>query len=280
MRLIKLPTIIRMVIEPTTNLKEAFKIYNPKKHFLNLEGKFNNEEFLKDFASIFNKIEQLSLSNSGLASNDFVYSLSKLKILSIGFYTDVDTIIDMGKVNMLETLSISWYPKKIKNLSHQTKVKDLNLTRYKEKDLTTLKCFENILELSMLGGSLKSLKGIESFNNLEILKLTDLRSLDNISHISSLNNIKKINFDSLYKLSDFSPLGEIEKLEDLEIIDCKKLASIKFVKNLSNLNRLVTLGTTIINDFDTTPAKDVPIFFGSRASSKYNVEYPEKEILN
>ena len=62
------------------------------------------------------------------------------------------------------------------------------------------------------------------------------------------------------------------------MIDCKKLASIKFVKDMPKLKRLATLGTTVINDYDTTPAEHVPVFFGSGGHKKYNKQYPEKEL--
>ena len=46
---------------------------------------------------------------------------------------------------------------------------------------------------------------------------------------------------------------------------------------MPNLKRLSTLGTIIINDYDTTPAEHVPAFFGSQYK-RYNKQYPEKEI--
>ncbi len=46
---------------------------------------------------------------------------------------------------------------------------------------------------------------------------------------------------------------------------------------MPNLKKLVTADTTIINDYDTTPAEHVPVFFGSQYS-KNTKQYPEKEI--
>ena len=57
----------------------------------------------------------------------------------------------------------------------------------------------------------------------------------------------------------------------------KSLVSIKFVAQLPKLKRLIALGTTVINDFDTTPAENVSVFWGS-SKSEYNKHYPEKEI--
>lgn len=238
---------------------------------------FNTNQ-LDEISKVFKNTKHISYTTHNDGEQSFLYKLKKLKELNVHFFKDVKVEVDFSKIPQLTFLSMNWYPKYIKNLNFQTEVETLSISDYKTKDLKPLQHFTKLKHLRIHSGSLKSLDGIENFKKLEKLEFIYLRSLDDISQISALSNIKKIKFDSLYKLSDFSSLGKIEKLEDLEIIDCKKLASIKFVKKLSKLNRLVTLGTTIINDFDTTPAKDVPIFFGSRASSKYNVEYPEKEI--
>jgi len=241
---------------------------------------FSSQKQLDVISKEFNKVKYISLNPSIEGKQNFIYEFKDLEELHVHFWKDIKVTVDFNKIPQLTFLSMNWHPKYIENLNSQTEVEILSISDYKENDLKPIKHFTKLKYLRIHNGSLKNLNGIENFKHLEKLELIYLRSLNDISEISTLNNIKKIELDSLYKLSDFSPMGQIEKLEDLEIIDCKKLASIKFVKKLSNLNRLVTLGTTIINDFDTTPAKDVPIFFGSRASSKYNVEYPEKEILN
>ncbi|HEX8576127.1 MAG TPA: hypothetical protein VF677_07525 [Flavobacterium sp.] len=84
-------------------------------------------------------------------------------------------------------------------------------------------------------------------------------------------------FDICWKLEDFSPVGELKELEVLRLMDCKNLASIKFVENMPKLEQLTFLGTTIVNDYDITPAKNVKQVFGS--NPKYNVNYEEKSKL-
>ena len=123
----------------------------------------------------------------------------------------------------------------------------------------------------------KSLDGIENFSNIKRLEISASRSLTDISEITALQKLKFLEFDICWKMQDFSPLSKLKELEVLRLLDCKNLASIKFVKKISKLRQLYTLGTTIINDFDTTPAKNIPIYFGS-LNNKYNVQYPEKEI--
>ena len=52
---------------------------------------------------------------------------------------------------------------------------------------------------------------------------------------------------------------------ELLVANKKEYLPTEFVKEL------------IMCKIDTTPAKDIAIYFGSRASSKYNKEYPKKK---
>ncbi len=193
------------------------------------------------------------------------------------FYSDIKTEIDFSQIAPLKRLGTNWYPKYIKNLEVQKSIEYLSVSDFKAKDFTPINSLNNLKFLSTHTGSLKSLEGVESFKNLIALDIIAHRSLTDISQIKALKNLKYLKIDYCWKMQDFSPIGELKELEVLEIEDCKKLESIKFVKHLPKLEKLSTLGTTIINDFDTTPAKDVPIFFGS-LYKKYNKQYPEKEI--
>ncbi len=143
--------------------------------------------------------------------------------------------------------------------------------------MTALSCLSSIKEFRTVGGKMKSLEGIQHLTNLEKLEISAHRSLTDISQIVALQNLKYLEINTCWKMADFSPIGKLKSLRTLRIIDCKNLESIKFVKELSNLEFLSTLGTTVINDYDTTPAAHVLVFFGS-LYKKYNVQYPEKEI--
>ncbi len=143
--------------------------------------------------------------------------------------------------------------------------------------MTTLSCLSSIKEFRRVGGKMKPLERIQHLTNLENLEISAHRFITDISQIVALQNLKYLEINTCWKMADFSPIGKLKNLRTLRIIDCKNLESIKFVKELSNLEFLSTLGTTIINDYDTTPAAHVPVFFGSLYKT-YNVQYPEKEI--
>ena len=128
--------------------------------------------------------------------------------------------------------------------------------------------------LSFRTAKIKSLKGIETLTNLKSISFGGVRSLIDISDISALKNLKFLEFDICWKLEDFSPIEQLQELEVLMLLDCKNLSSIKFVEKMPKLEQLAFLGTTIVNDYDITPAKNIQQVFGF--NTKYNINYEEK----
>ncbi len=151
------------------------------------------------------------------------------------------------------------------------------ISEFDEKDLTKLSALTNLTGLSITRSKIKSLKGIETLTNIDWLSLGAVRSLVDISNITTLQKLEDLEINVCWKLENFSSVGDLQNLKRLRLIDCKKLESIKFVKDMPNLKYLSTMGSTVINDFDTTPAAHVPVFFGS-IDKRYNKQYPEKEI--
>lgn len=275
MYIIKLPWGTRMDITEESDLSEAKKIYDKNRYDIRIDREISDKTFLNDFYKKFDHLDALSISAYGDGvSYDFLYDMMKLEYL--GLHTMYP--IDFEKLSNLKNLSIWWNKKMITNFDKLQKLEHLSLIEFDEKDLAKLSALTNLKSLSFKTAKIKSLNGIEKLKNLKVLSLGGVRSLTDISDITSLQNLKFLEFDICWKLQDFSPISELKELEALRLLDCKNLATIKFVKKLPNLKYLSALGTTIINDFDTTPAEEVPVFFGSLASNKYNKQYPEKEI--
>ncbi|WP_062057696.1 hypothetical protein [Aquimarina longa] len=270
-----------LMIKASSNLNDAKPEFTEGKYCVRLNEDFS-EEYLEEFMCKFQKITSLDLSTCYYykAKSSYVYQMPNLETLSISLWKDTGFILDCNTLpKSINTLWLTVYTKKkIINFDSLNKhVEYLTISGFDEKDLTKLSSLTNLKSLSFATAKIKSLKGIETLTSLENLSLGGVRSLTDISDITALQNLKHLEFDICWKLKDFSPIGELKKLRELELLDCKNLESIKFVKNLPNLKRLSTLGTTIINDYDTTPAEHVPVFFGSQ-HNKYNKQYPEKEI--
>lgn len=272
-----------LMIEANSNLNNINPDFLKNKYTIRLYGEFN-ETFIKKFIKKFSNTKNLDIGSKYGGSNDnsFIYNLPNLEGLVIPLYKDVDFILDCSKLpKSLYSLHLQVYSKKkIINIEalNETNLQHLTISGFDEKDLSKLSGLTNLKSLSFITAKIKSLKGIETLTNLKVLSFGGVRSLTDISDITTLQNLKFLEFDICWKMQDFSPIGELKELEVLKLMDCKNLASIKFVKELPKLRQLYTLGTTIINDFDTTPANDIPIFFGS-LDNKYNKQYPEKEIM-
>ncbi len=271
-----------LMIKPNSDLNNIKPDFLKNKYTVRLSGDFD-ETFLKKFTEKFKNIKYLDVGtqygNNG--DNSFVYDLPNLEGLVIPLWKDCDFILDGNKLpKSLKQLHLYVYSKnKLINIEAlNDSLEHLTISDFNEKDLSKLSGLTNLKSLSFKTARIKSLKGIEKLTNLRVLSLGGVRSLIDISDITALQKLKFLEFDICWKLQDFSPIGKLKELEVLQLMDCKNLASIKFVKELPKLKQLYTLGTTIINDYDTTPAENIPIFFGSRASEKYNKKYPEKEI--
>ncbi|KAA1245831.1 leucine-rich repeat domain-containing protein [Aquimarina sp. RZ0] len=268
-------------IKSNSNLNEVKEEFLTGKYSVRLSEEFS-EEFLEEFMRKFYKINSLNLSDcyNYKVKNSFVYAMQNLNSLSISVWKDTDFILDC--TTLPKSITTLWFTvytkKKIINLdSINSHVENLIISGFDEKDLIKLSNLTNLKSLSFATAKIKSLKGIEKLTKLEYLSLGGVRSLTDITDITTLQKLERLEFDICWKLKDFSAIGELKALKELKLLDCKNLESIKFVKGLPNLKSLSTLGTTIINDFDTTPAEHVPIFFGSQYK-KYNKQYPEKEI--
>jgi hypothetical protein len=270
-----------LMIKPESDLENINPDFLENKYTVRLSGEYD-DPFLKKFIQKFNNVRNLDIGHQyGDGDNSFIYDLPNLEGLVISLYKDSDFVLDCSKLTKpLYSLNLSiWSKKHIINIEalNNTNLQHLYISDFDEKDLTALSSLTNLKSLSITRSKIKSLKGIETLTNLEYLSLGAVRSLVDIHDIVTLKKLKRIDFDICWKLQDFSPIGELPNIEILELNDCKNLASIKFVANLTKLKRLIALGTTIIQDFDTTPAENVPIFFGSQRK-EYNVQYPEKEI--
>jgi len=269
------------MIEPSSDLTNIDSDFLKNKYAVRLFGEFD-QSFIDKFIEKFIDVKNLDVGSQYGVSNSFVYSLPNLEGLVMPLYKDHDFVLDCSKLpESLYSLNINIYSKnKITQIEtlNETSLEHLTISGFTEKDLTKISSLKNLKSLDLQTSRIKSLKGIESLINVKVLSFGGVRSLIDISGIEALQKLKFLEFDNCWKLEDLSTIKELKELEVLKIVDCKNLASIQFVKELPQLRQLYTLGTTVINDFDTTPAKDIPIYFGSRSNSKYNANYPEKEI--
>ncbi|MFK6999356.1 leucine-rich repeat protein [Flavobacterium oreochromis] len=267
-----------LMIEPDSDLENINPDFLQNKYDVRLSGEFENN-FLRKFIDKFSNVKNLDIGHQyGDGDNSFIYDLSNLEGLVVSLYRDSDFILDCSKLpKSLYSLNLSvWSKKHIINIEalNSTNLQHLYISDFDEKDLSKISTLTNLKSLTITRSKIKSLKGIETLTNLKSISFGGVRSLIDISAISALKNLKFLEFDICWKLEDFSPIGELKELEALMLLDCKNLASIKFVEKMPKLEQLAFLGTTIVNDYDITPAKNIQQVFGYNA--KYNINYEEK----
>ncbi|WP_158961592.1 leucine-rich repeat domain-containing protein [Myroides fluvii] len=276
MHITALPWGKRIDLDEESDLKEARRVFDSGKYGLRI-GPFteiNDSFFLDRFLIHFKDISDFNFMAWGDGvSYDFLYQMTNLERLHL----DVMYPIDFSKLSKLTELSLMWNKKFISNFQTLRNLEQLTISDFKEKDLSSLASLKSLTTLSFKTASIKSLNGIEELIHLKRLSLGGVRSLVDLTAIASLQKLKFLEIDIAWKLQDCSPIGQLGELEVLQLMDCKNLASIQFVRQMPKLRQLYTLGTTMINDYDTTPAEHIPIFFGS-LDKKYTKMYPEKEI--
>ncbi|TRX30285.1 leucine-rich repeat protein [Flavobacterium sp. ZT3R18] len=265
-----------LMVKPDSDLENINPDFLENKYTVRLSGKFDNY-FLQEFSQKFHNVINLDIGNQyGDGDNSFIYDLPNLEGLVISLYKDSEFILDCEKLQKLYSIHFYvWSKKHIVNIDGlNDSLEHLTISGFDEKDLTKLSGLTNLKSLSFKTAKIKSLKGIETLTNLKSISFGGVRSLTDISDIKTLQNLKYLEFDICWKLEDFSPISELKELEVLSLLDCKNLASIKFVEKMPKLEQLAFLGTTIVNDYDITPAKNIQQVFGF--NNKYNVNYEEK----
>ena len=283
----------KKILEKIMNIQthENLLVYNPKytvqeiNNILkenNLDGLrffcFFEEDRVTDFSFLkeITHLNTLSLFLMDEVTFDFLYDLASLKSLHIQtlFFP-----IDFARLPQLNTLSLQWNKSNVINLHALRNLSHLSISEFTEGDLEVISTLTSLRSLAMATAKCKTLKGIEKLVNLEALSIGAFRQLADISAISGQDKLRYLEFDICPKMRDFSPLGKLQNLEILELLDCKNLESIQFVKDMKKLEQLSILGTTVVNDFDLTPAANIARVYGG-FGKKYNISLKDKELPN
>ena len=236
------------------------------------EDRVTNFSFLKEITHL----NTLSLFLMDEVDFDFLYDLPSLKNLHI---QTLFSPIDFARLPQLTALGLQWNNSNLVNLHALRNLNHLSISEFTEGDLKVIPSLTSLKSLAMATAKCKTLNGIEKLVNLEAVSLGAFRGLKDITAISRLEKLRYLEFDICPKMQDFSPLGRLQNLEILELLDCKNLESIQFVKDMKKLEQLSLLGTTVVNDYDLSPATDVARVYGG-FGKKYNISLKDKELPN
>jgi Leucine-rich repeat (LRR) protein len=208
------------------------------------ENKLEDLEFLREF----DFIKYLALTTE-LQDFNFLNSLIHLKWLSLG-QNSPKIEINFSKNKGLEYLQLEWKKNKIIGLEHCKNLKKMIIWSFNVSSLAPLKGLNNLEELEIKTGSMKTLDGIAEYPNLKKLNLGNCNYLTSIKAINSLKNLEELWLHACSKVADYESLLEFPNLKFVWIKGAKKVSTIRFLKKSTKLNFLSIGYNTEILDKD------------------------------
>jgi len=202
----------------------------------------------------------------------FLKKLTNLEWLSFGISVNTKNKIDLSHQTKLKELNINWR-KNIYGIEICEKLEKIGLIDFKEKNLKFIEKLPSLRELVIKTASLNNLAGIEFLGNLEFLHLGNCRRLISIKNINGLKGLKEITLDGCPKVQDYDQLFDLPSIGELTILGDKEISSLKFITNLSSLKRFKMLGKISVTDGDLSPLLNLQeVFYVNK--KHYNIKFP------
>ena len=153
-------------IEMTPRREQLQQLVDSKNLEINNVLKFSNLEEL----SLFNRLEEIKVSNTGIADISAISYLPNVKAMIIpnNPVTDISSVSRMEKLEELNVENTS--VEDLEAVGKLTNLKSLNIAGTKVKSLKRIRGLVNLEVLIINNTGIKSLKDIESFANLKELR--------------------------------------------------------------------------------------------------------------
>lgn len=259
------------------NSKSITKVYLQHLHdFSFLQNCVNVEHLSIELQlpeSEYSKCERIGNSIIKEYKLDSLYSLKKLKSLSIGEnevpFIKSKVCINLSKLSTLQYLSCQYsYVTEIHTLN---KLSVLRLSGYNKENLCSICSSKNLNTLYLNFSKIESLNGIEQFEKIQCLYLHYNRRLRDISSLSKVKqSLRALRIENCSSIEDFSVLGELENLELLELSGNNQLPNLDFLKTMKNLKTFVF--NINVLDGNLTPCLDLSYVFSAKNRKHYNLK--------
>lgn len=209
-------------------------------YIVNGAYKMDNIDFLKECPSII----EVNLNSELLKNIDGLYALNGLKSLVVN---EIDAIIDLAKLNTIESLSADY--RLVDNFDSLPKVKEILFTNLPGKEpFTNFKKNNSVQIADFYPCKAVTLKGIEAFSNLERLSIFDFTKLENIEDIEYLSeSLTLLSIEGCKKIGDYMPIKKLTNLKELMLFNDGEIENISFIENLHELESFNFRRTTIID---------------------------------
>lgn len=151
-------------IEPQPRREQLQELVDLKNLEIKNSLSINNLEVL----SLFNLLEEITITNTGISDISAITFLPNLKIITVP-NNPITDISALGRMNILE---------------------ELNIENTSVEDLEAIKESKNIKVLNIAGTKVKSLKSVENLLNLEVLIINNTR-IKSIKQLKTLTKLKE-----------------------------------------------------------------------------------------
>jgi len=187
--------------------------------------------------------------------------------------------VDFGRFPELRKFRGDW-SRKYSGFESCRKLSRLALWKYKpkSKDLTGLACFQRLVSLELVQGSVTALVGIERLRRLQRLELSYLRTLVDIEALREApRTLRVLRFDRCPNIGSFDAVSSLEQLEELGLSGCREIESLEIVRPLRRLRHVSFVDTTI-RDGDLSVLFDLPALGHAGFFNKTHYSHTWKQI--
>ena len=150
-------------------------------------------------------------------------------------------------------------------------LRSLQLSDYKDNDLSQTFKSEILDTLSMIQCKIKSLNGLQKSIKMQCLYLYYNRFLHDITTLRDVKKtLKALRIENCSKINDFTVLDELENLELLELSGSNTLPDLKFLKNMKCLKTFIL--NMNVEDGDLTPCLNLSYVYSEKNHKHYNLK--------
>ena len=147
-----------------------------------------------------------------------------------------ENVVDFSNFSKLANLNLTWN-KNFINITKCSRLKELALWEYPDKNLLFIKAFPKLEELNISNSKIQDLDGIGYCKKLKRLTLRRNRNLESIDSLTKTGKtMVELVIIGSKKLTNYNPVGKSINLKSLYLLDCGAAPDVNFVKNLNVLD--------------------------------------------
>jgi hypothetical protein len=143
----------------------------------------------------------------------------------------------LGELNSLEELFIDSWPRGADSIFRLINLHKVGIQKYGHTDLENIAAWQNLEELWLHRGRVRSLKGIPP--SIKTLRLTNLKDLDSLRPLFNCPNLERLTLDGCREVQTLDGLEGCSHLKILSVIKGGTILSLEPLRPLRELNQVL-----------------------------------------